>query len=132
MKLTITNPMIQAYADASGDRNPIHLDESAAKAAGLPGVIAHGMLTAALLEQKGWAGLREQVSDQAKRYTLKNFQVRFRAMTSKNDVIQLECAPKSRPKNASSNDIIEFDLRAVNQKNEVTTTAVAEFQLSVG
>lgn len=33
------------YAEASGDLNPIHLDPAAAKEAGLPGVIAHGMLT---------------------------------------------------------------------------------------
>ncbi|HEX2118379.1 MAG TPA: MaoC/PaaZ C-terminal domain-containing protein [Acidimicrobiales bacterium] len=36
------------YAEASGDRNPIHLDDGAAKAVGLPGVILHGMCTMAL------------------------------------------------------------------------------------
>ena len=36
------------YADASGDRNPIHTDDAAAKAVGLPGVILHGMCTMAL------------------------------------------------------------------------------------
>ena len=36
------------YADASGDRNPIHVDDAAAKAVGLPGVILHGMCTMAL------------------------------------------------------------------------------------
>ncbi|SDU17636.1 MaoC/PaaZ C-terminal domain-containing protein [Stappia sp. ES.058] len=35
---------IEAYADASGDRNPIHLDDSAAQGVGLPGSIVHGML----------------------------------------------------------------------------------------
>jgi acyl dehydratase len=34
-----------AYADASGDQNPIHQDEAFAKQVGLPDVIAHGMLT---------------------------------------------------------------------------------------
>ncbi|CAM3682634.1 MaoC family dehydratase [Isoptericola cucumis] len=33
------------YAGASGDLNPIHWDESFAVEVGLPGVIAHGMLT---------------------------------------------------------------------------------------
>ena len=37
-----------AYAEASGDRNPIHQDESIARLVGLPGVIAHGMYTMAL------------------------------------------------------------------------------------
>lgn len=35
---------VAAYAAASGDSNPIHLDEDAARAAGLPGTIVHGML----------------------------------------------------------------------------------------
>jgi acyl dehydratase len=36
------------YAEASGDSNPIHLDDEAARRAGLPGIIVHGMLTMAL------------------------------------------------------------------------------------
>ena len=47
--VTFTRELIAAYAEASGDRNPIHLDEEAARAAGLPGVIAHGMLQMGLL-----------------------------------------------------------------------------------
>ena len=40
--------MLSNYAKASGDLNPIHLDETFAKSVGLPNVIAHGMLTMAL------------------------------------------------------------------------------------
>lgn len=36
------------YAGVAGDANPIHWDETLAKAAGLPDVIAHGMLTMGL------------------------------------------------------------------------------------
>ncbi|MFY1690499.1 MaoC/PaaZ C-terminal domain-containing protein [Plantactinospora sp. WMMB782] len=36
------------YADASGDRNPIHLDDDVARAAGLPGVIVHGLASLAI------------------------------------------------------------------------------------
>lgn len=36
------------YAAASGDANPIHVDDEAARAVGLPGVILHGMCTMAL------------------------------------------------------------------------------------
>jgi acyl dehydratase len=35
------------YAEASGDRNPIHVDENVAKMAGLPGIILHGLCTMA-------------------------------------------------------------------------------------
>jgi acyl dehydratase len=44
----ITRADLVAYAEASGDHNPIHQDESVARAVGLPGVIAHGMYTLAL------------------------------------------------------------------------------------
>jgi acyl dehydratase len=36
------------YADASGDRSPIHLDADYARAVGLPGIIVHGMCTMAM------------------------------------------------------------------------------------
>lgn len=39
---------LRVYAEASGDRNPIHLDEATARSVGLPDVIAHGMLTMGL------------------------------------------------------------------------------------
>jgi acyl dehydratase len=36
------------YRDVSGDRVPIHVDEQAARRLGLPGIIAHGLCTAAM------------------------------------------------------------------------------------
>jgi len=54
----VTRADLVAYADASGDQNPIHQDDSVAKAVGLPGVIAHGMYTLALAARAAdtWAG----------------------------------------------------------------------------
>ena len=46
---SINRAMLKQYADASGDQNPIHQDEAFAKSVGLPDVIAHGMLTMALV-----------------------------------------------------------------------------------
>ena len=46
-KLTRTDLVM--YAGASGDFNPMHTDEVAAKAAGLPSVFGHGMFSAGLL-----------------------------------------------------------------------------------
>ncbi|MBM3719843.1 MAG: dehydratase [Actinobacteria bacterium] len=45
---SIDRRALKAYADASGDQNPIHQDEAFAKSVGLPNVIAHGMFTLAL------------------------------------------------------------------------------------
>ena len=41
--------LLKHYADASGDQNPIHQNEEFALSGGLPNVIAHGMLTMALV-----------------------------------------------------------------------------------
>jgi len=46
--MTVNREKLRAYAMASGDHNPIHLDEEFAKSVGLPNVIAHGMYTMAL------------------------------------------------------------------------------------
>jgi acyl dehydratase len=43
MARTVTREDVRAYAEASGDRNPLHLDDAFARAAGFDGVIAHGM-----------------------------------------------------------------------------------------
>lgn len=45
---TVNRALLKAYADASGDQNPIHQSEEFAQSVGLPNVIAHGMLTMAL------------------------------------------------------------------------------------
>ena len=45
----VNRALLKKYADASGDQNPIHQDEDFAKSVGLPDVIAHGMLTMALV-----------------------------------------------------------------------------------
>lgn len=49
LSFDITRADLVAYAHASGDHNPIHQDEEIALAVGLPGVIAHGMFTLALV-----------------------------------------------------------------------------------
>jgi acyl dehydratase len=45
----LTRPDLVMYAGASGDFNPMHTDEVAAKEAGLPSVFGHGMFTMGLL-----------------------------------------------------------------------------------
>ncbi len=49
---------VRAYAEASGDRNPLHLDDDVARAAGFDRPIAHGMLTMGYLASTlvAWAG----------------------------------------------------------------------------
>ena len=49
---------VKAYADASGDQNPLHQDDDFAKMVGFPGIIAHGMFTMAHLTKAvtDWVG----------------------------------------------------------------------------
>jgi len=59
------------YAGASGDFNPIHWNDTFAQGVGLPGVIAHGMLTmgAAVALVEDWAGDPGRVVDYQTRFT---------------------------------------------------------------
>ena len=54
----VTREDVKAYADASGDQNPLHQDDEVARAAGFPGVVAHGMFTMGSLASAivGWVG----------------------------------------------------------------------------
>ena len=66
----IDRAMLKAYADASGDQNPIHQNEEFAKAVGLPNVISHGMLTMALVGKyvTQWAGGSQHVKEFSGRF----------------------------------------------------------------
>jgi acyl dehydratase len=68
---TVTQEQITAYADASGDHNPIHVDPEFARSVGLPGTIAHGLLDMAILTEAvaRWAGGYEQVASVACRFS---------------------------------------------------------------
>ena len=60
-----------AYANASGDQNPIHQDEAFARSVGLPDVIAHGMWTmgASATVVTDWAGDAGRVVEFGTRFT---------------------------------------------------------------
>jgi acyl dehydratase len=47
VRQTIDHDQTYRYANASGDHNPIHIDEATAKMAGFPGIIVHGLCTMA-------------------------------------------------------------------------------------
>ena len=62
--------LLKAYADASGDQNPIHQNEEFALSVGLPNVISHGMLTMALAGKyvTEWAGGSANVREFSARF----------------------------------------------------------------
>ena len=67
----LTRDSLVRYAGASGDFNPIHYRDDIAQAVGLPGVLAHGMLTmgAAVQVAVNWAGDAGAVVDYQVRFT---------------------------------------------------------------
>jgi acyl dehydratase len=113
----VTVEQIRQYAEASGDRNPIHLDESFARSAGLPGVIAHGMLTMAFTNQMvtDWLGDRS---------LLKRLQGRFAGMVLPGDDVTSSGTVASKD---DATRRVVINLVVTNQRGErVLNKAVAE------
>ena len=110
--VTFTNEQISAYAEASGDHNPIHLDDEFARSVGLPGRIAHGLL------QMGIAGTvaAEAAGGGAR---LRRLRCRFAGMVVPGDTVTFTAEPAGPGK---------LELRALNQRGEpVLTKATAEY-----
>jgi acyl dehydratase len=67
----LTRDSLVRYAGASGDFNPIHYRDDVATEVGLPGVLAHGMLTMGLAVQPvvDWLGDPGKVVDYQVKFT---------------------------------------------------------------
>ncbi|HEY7122839.1 MAG TPA: MaoC/PaaZ C-terminal domain-containing protein [Ktedonobacterales bacterium] len=121
VKPPITREQLAAYADASGDHNPIHLDDAAARMAGLDSVIAHGMLSMGFLGQyvSGW------MSGLPGKPHLARIKVRFSDMVRPGDV--LTC--KGVIKKVEAGELgtrITLDVWAENQLGKKVTGGDAE------
>lgn len=114
-----TQLQLRQYAEASGDFNPIHLDDAYARRAGLDSVIAHGMLTMA---QMG-ALLTDWLGEKG---TLKSFEVRFETIVRVGERLVFSGYIKDILSNA-----VVCDLMAANAKGEkvLTGSAVVTFRL---
>jgi len=68
---TLTRDSLVRYAGASGDFNPIHYRDDVAESVGLPGVLAHGMLTMGFAVQPvvEWIGDSGKILDYQVRFT---------------------------------------------------------------
>lgn len=67
----LTRESLVRYAGASGDFNPIHYSDDVAARVGLPGVLAHGMLTMGLAGATivPWLGDAGRITDYGVRFT---------------------------------------------------------------
>ena len=108
------------YAGASGDFNPIHQDDEFARAAGMGGVFAHGMLS------MGWVG--QAVTDWAGAGSVRKLGVRFTGLVRLKDTITCRGRVLSR---SSKDDVhlVELEVWAENQRGEKVVTGKATVAL---
>lgn len=105
---TLTQPQLQAYADASGDHNPIHIDQKFAATTPFGGTIAHGMLVLFLIGEMMFAAHGERW------LTTGRLKVRFKAPTRPGDTVT---AAAEIAKQADG--VTEYAIQCANQRGEV-------------
>ena len=106
------------YAGASGDFNPIHTIDEAAEAAGLPGVIQHGMLTAA----KACRLFSPYLADGF----VSLIDLRFVAMVRVGDVLTVT-GTVTEVSTSGEIQSARVDVVARNQQNQVVVSGLMEF-----
>jgi acyl dehydratase len=106
----LTRTDLVKYAGASGDFNPMHTDEVAAREAGLPSVFGHGMFSMGLLGRAvtDWAGVGN----------LKVYGVRFTKQTWPGETLSTRIVVTGKEK-TDEGYIVIAELALLNQDGEV-------------
>jgi acyl dehydratase len=117
----VNRETIAAFAKASGDPSPIHLDDEIARANGLPGIIIHGMFNMAVLGRliTGWAGPGR----------IRSFSNRFAAMAFPGDTVTCRGRVAGKREDAGEH-LIDLDLEAVNQNGDILLAGKAVVAVS--
>jgi len=120
VKGPIQQIQLTRYAGASGDFNPIHQDDEFARAAGMGGIFAHGMLS------MGFVG--QAVTDWAGAGTVRKLGVRFAALVRLKDVVT--CGGRVLAKSSKdAGNLVDLEVWAENQKAEKVVTGRATVAL---
>lgn len=122
VKGPIQQIQLTRYAGASGDFNPIHQDDEFARAAGMGGVFAHGMLSMGFVAQA--------VTDWAGAGRVRKIGVRFAGLVRLKDTVTC----RGRVIGTSQKDgvnLVELDVWAENQTGEKVVTGKATVSLPV-
>lgn len=112
---------VKAYADASGDQNPLHQDDAFAQSVGFPGIIAHGMFSMAHLVKalEDWAG------DPA---ALRSINVQFRAVVYMDETLLAKGRVASRDETSRE---VTLDVWAELERDGKTVQAIKNSQAVV-
>jgi acyl dehydratase len=106
----ISRTTLALFAGASGDHNPVHIDLDFAKAAGMPDVFAHGMLSMAYLGRflTNWAPQTQ----------LRHYAVRFSAITPIG--AKLTCGGKVVEKvEHNGEQVVKLEIGVVDENGEL-------------
>jgi acyl dehydratase len=120
LKVTPDKYLPHRYAGASGDFNPIHIDEDFAKAVGLPSNILHGLYSMGVVAKAAAQGLAGGDPQALKKLT-----VQFRGMGLPEQEIEVTGTVKE----VDGNRIV-VDLEAAQGDNRIIRNAQAELELS--
>lgn len=114
---SITREQIAAYAQASGDLNPLHLDPEFARKAGFDDVVVHGMLSMALLGRL--------LSERFAQFPLRRFDSRFVAVLGVGGALTCRAKLAARETGAA-----RLELEAVDGGGRVIISGSAELGLA--
>jgi 3-hydroxybutyryl-CoA dehydratase len=116
LERTLGQEMIDAYARASGDFNPIHIDPAFAATTPMGGTIAHGMLVLSLVSQMMTAAFGRDWLERG------GLDVRFRAPARPGDRVTARAAPVK----ATAAGRLRYAVECVNQNGELLISGTAE------
>jgi acyl dehydratase len=119
-KAPIDRVQLSRYAGASGDFNPVHVDEVYAKSVGMPSVYAPGMLVMGMLGQL--------ISDWARGGQLRRYHVRFIKMVWPGDTVVCKGRVSDRY-GEGGRYFVEVELWAENQRGELVMKGHSSIQL---
>jgi 3-hydroxybutyryl-CoA dehydratase len=115
----VTQEGIRRYAEASGDYNPIHVDEEYARTTPFGGTIAHGMLVLAYLSEMMAAAFgRDWLAGG-------RLKVRFRAPARPGDTLTARAEPR-QARQVSGDRVFEYGVECCNQRGETLVSGTAE------
>jgi acyl dehydratase len=114
-EVTVTAETIDRFAELSGDRFALHMDDAAARALGFPARVAHGLLVVALID-----GLKNQAPAQFDAVASLGWDIRFRAPVLVGDRLRAVFAVQSTRLAADGGrGIAVLAVEARNQRDEL-------------
>jgi acyl dehydratase len=117
LKVTPDRYLTVRYAGASGDFNPIHIDEEFAQQVGLPGRILHGLWTMAQVA-------RAQTEAAGGPHTLKRLSVGFRGMGA----LEQEIVVRSKVRAVDDDGTVHVDTEATQTGTQIVRRGDADLR----